>query len=53
MTTRRTLTITLSPDWRAGLRRAGKAEQAESLPQRNGKIENIGAAALVTSAPAT
>ena len=29
MTTRRTLTITLSLDWRSALRRAGKAAQAD------------------------
>ena len=29
MTTQRTLTITLQPDWRAALRRAGKMAQAE------------------------
>lgn len=28
MTTKRTLTITLQPDWRAALRRAGKKAQA-------------------------
>ena len=29
MTTRRTLTITMTPDWRAALRQVGKACQAD------------------------
>ncbi len=32
MTTRRTLTITMTPDWRAALRLSGKAAQADSYP---------------------
>ena len=43
MTTRRTLTITLSPDWRAGLRRAGKAAQADRYQGETLNFESPGA----------
>ena len=43
MTTRRTLTITLSPDWRAALRRAGKAAQADSYQGETLNFESPGA----------
>ncbi len=36
MTTRRTLTITMSPDWRAALRQAGNAAQADSDQGKDG-----------------
>ncbi len=43
MTTQRTLTITLSPDWRADLRRAGKAAQADSYQGETLNFESPGA----------
>lgn len=43
MTTPRTLTITLSPDWRAGLRRAGKAAQADRYQGETLNFESPGA----------
>ena len=42
-TTRRTLTITLSPDWRAALRRAGKAAQANRYQGETLNFESPGA----------
>jgi len=43
MTTRRTLTITMSPDWRAALRQAGKAGQADSYQGETLNFESPGA----------
>ncbi len=43
MTTRRTLTITLSPDWRSALRRTGKAAQADSYQRETLNFESPGA----------
>lgn len=43
MTTRRRLTITLSPDWRAALRQAGKAAQADSYQGETLNFESPGA----------
>lgn len=43
MTNRRTLTITLSPDWRGALRRAGKAAQAASYQGETLNLESPGA----------
>ncbi len=43
MTTRRTLTITMSPDWRAALRQAGKAAQADSYQGETLNFESPGA----------
>ncbi len=42
-TTPRTLTITLSPDWGAALRRAGKAAQADRYQGETLNFENPGA----------
>ena len=42
-TTRRKLTITLSPDWRAALRRAGKAAQADRYQGETLNFESPGA----------
>jgi predicted transcriptional regulator len=43
MTTRRTLTITLQPDWRAALRRAGKKAQATRYQGETLNFETPGA----------
>ena len=43
MTTRRTLTITMSPDWRAALRQAGEAAQADSYQGETLNFESPGA----------
>ena len=43
MTTRRTLTITMSPNWRAALRQAGKAAQADSYQGETLNFESPGA----------
>jgi predicted transcriptional regulator len=43
MTTRRTLTITMSPNWRAALRQAGKASQADSYQGETLNFESPGA----------
>jgi len=42
-TTPRTLTITLSPDWRDALRRAGKAAQADRYQGETLNFESTGA----------
>ena len=42
-TTRRKLTITLSPDWRTALRRAGKASQDDSYRGETLNFESPGA----------
>ena len=43
MTTRRTLTITMSPDWRAALRQADEAAQADSYQGETLNFESPGA----------
>ncbi len=43
MTTRRKLTITLQPDWRAALRRAGKRAQADRYQGETLNFETPGA----------
>jgi predicted transcriptional regulator len=43
MTKRRTLTITLSPDWRGAIRRAGKSAQAASYQGETLNFESPGA----------
>ncbi len=43
MTTRRRLTITLEPDWRAALRRAGKQAQADRYQGETLNFESPGA----------
>ena len=43
MTTRRTLTTNLSPDWRSALRRTGKAAQADSDQGETLNFESPGA----------
>jgi predicted transcriptional regulator len=43
MTTRRTLTITLQPDWRAALRQAGKKAQATRYQGETLNFESPGA----------
>lgn len=43
MTTRRKLTITLQPDWRAALRRAGKRAQADRYQGETLNFESPGA----------
>ena len=43
MTTQRTLTITMSPDWRAALRRAGGAAQADRYQGETLNFESPGA----------
>ena len=43
MTTRRMLTITMTPDWRTALRRAGKAGQAEGYQGETLNFESPGA----------
>ena len=43
MTTRRTLTIAMLPDWRAALRQAGKAAQADSYQGEMLNFESPGA----------
>lgn len=43
MTTRRTLTITMTPDWRAALRQAGKAGRADSYQGERLNFESPGA----------
>jgi predicted transcriptional regulator len=43
MTTGRTLTITMTPDWRAALRRSGKAAQADSYQGETLNFESPGA----------
>ena len=43
MTTLRTLTITMSPDWRSALRRAGKAAQADRYQGETLNFESPGA----------
>jgi len=43
MTTRRTLTITMTPDWRAALRQAGKAAQADRYQGETLNFESPGA----------
>jgi predicted transcriptional regulator len=43
MTTRRTLTITMTPDWRAALRHAGKAGQADRYQGETLNFESPGA----------
>ncbi len=43
MTTRRSLTITLTPDWRAALRQAGKAGQADRYQRETLNFASPGA----------
>lgn len=43
MTTRRTLTITMTPDWCAALRQAGKAAQADGCQGETLNFESPGA----------
>ena len=43
MTTRRSLTITMTPDWRAALRQAGKAGQADRYQGETLNFESPGA----------
>jgi predicted transcriptional regulator len=43
MTTRRSLTITMTPDWRIALRQAGKAGQADSYQGETLNFESPGA----------
>ena len=43
MTTRRSLTITMTPDWRAALRPAGKAGQADRYQGETLNFESPGA----------
>jgi hypothetical protein len=43
MTKRRTLTITMTPDWRAALRQAGKAAQADGYQGETLNFESPGA----------
>jgi len=43
MTTRRRLTITMTPDWRAALRQAGKAGQADRYQGETLNFESPGA----------
>lgn len=43
MTTRRTLTITMTPDWRSALRQAGKAAQADRYQGETLNFESPGA----------
>lgn len=43
MTTRRTLTITMTPDWRAALRQSGKAGQADRYQGETLNFESPGA----------
>lgn len=43
MTTRRTLTIILAPDWRSALRQAGKAAQADRYQGETLNFESPGA----------
>ena len=43
MTTRRTLTISMLPDWRAALRQAGKAAQDDSFQGETLNFESPGA----------
>ena len=43
MTTRRTLTITMTPDWRTALRRVAKSAQADSYQGETLNFESPGA----------